>query len=91
MHDPNSPTWPYVLAFAEVMEEKLAANRHKGDREGWRKESVEWLLGRLRVEVEELAAAEPDEQVAEAADVANFCMFIADNCGALDGKGEGDA
>jgi hypothetical protein len=52
----ESPTWPYVEAFAFEMEKKLALNRHKGDREGWATDSPESLLVRLREETEELAA-----------------------------------
>jgi NTP pyrophosphatase (non-canonical NTP hydrolase) len=55
----QSATWPYVLAFAREMEVKLAANRHKGDREGWARESTEWLMTRLREEVAELQAQLP--------------------------------
>ena len=44
---PDSPTWPHVLAFARLMERKLAQNRHKGDREGWIGDSPTSLLGRV--------------------------------------------
>lgn len=36
----DSPTKEYVLHFAELMESRLAGNRHKGDREGWLQQSV---------------------------------------------------
>ncbi len=89
-----SPTSPYVLAFAELMEAKLEANRHKGNREGWMKASPNALLERLREELVELIWAlrgttlepGPDALAAvahEAADVANFAMMIADRIGAL--------
>ncbi len=51
---PESPTRPWVLAFAREMEAQLAENRHKGDREGWARTSAEWLLTRLKEEVREL-------------------------------------
>lgn len=74
------------------MEAKLEKNRHKGDRKGWLNDDIDDLLDRLREEVCELDAAiclahgatESDRawlarQVAdEAADVANFALFIAD-------------
>lgn len=86
--EPDSPTWPYVLGFALLMEAKLEANRHKGDRDGWIRCSVgDFLLPRLREEFGELCDALPEgapaEIAAEAADVANFAMMIADVCGGL--------
>lgn len=94
----ESPTWPYVLAFARIMEAKLAKNRHKGNRDGWLKDRPEVLLKRLREETAELKAAiswvtenkvPPSEwsvsnAANEAADVANFAMMITDVCGGLD-------
>jgi NTP pyrophosphatase (non-canonical NTP hydrolase) len=90
----DSPTWPYVLAFAKRMEAKLEKNRHKGDRSGWLLDEADELLERLREELCELDDAmveavvrmhEPlnarwiAENVAnEAADVANFAMMLAD-------------
>lgn len=89
----QSPTWPYVLAFAREMEKKLAANRHKGDREGWINDTAVSLLRRLRQETAELADTLRRRRewndggsaavAGEAADVANFAMMIADVCGAL--------
>jgi len=52
-----SATRPYVDAFADEMEAKLDANRHKGDAEGWQRESAAWLLERLKAEVAELESA----------------------------------
>lgn len=49
-----SATRSYVNAFADDMEEKLAFNRHKGDREGWAKDDPDSLFRRLEDEVEEL-------------------------------------
>lgn len=82
----ESNTLPYVRAFAERMEAKLAQNRHKGDREGWMSCSPEWLFARLVNEIGEVAqimAMDPQERhaagiVDELADVANFCMMLAD-------------
>lgn len=86
-------------AFADAMEAKLDANRHKGDREGWSMESPEWLFGRLLVEVSELHAAMIDKSKrwppensarghalairSECTDIANFAMMIADVAGGL--------
>ena len=83
-----------VWAFALLMERELAEH---DDREGWKHVKTEWLFSRLLEEVEEVRqvlidldrdAAGIQERAAErigpeAADVANFCMFIADVCGAL--------
>lgn len=52
-----SATRPWVDAFADEMEAKLDANRHKGNREGWSRESVAWLVGRLKDELRELEQA----------------------------------
>jgi NTP pyrophosphatase (non-canonical NTP hydrolase) len=68
---------PEVAAFAEVMERKLRENDHK---DHWRYCTGTYLFNRLRGEVNELARAKTaDERLAEAADVANFAMMIADN------------
>jgi NTP pyrophosphatase (non-canonical NTP hydrolase) len=86
----DSPTWPYVLAFARRMEAKLAKNRHKGDREGWLKDDPWSLVERIldeTVEVQECFTMGSDGRVDfkdaeklanECADVANFCMMVAD-------------
>jgi len=87
----NSPTWPHVLAFAKRMEAKLAKNRHKGDRAGWLKEHPWNLVERIldeTVEVQQCFTAigshtvnltkTPEETANECADVANFCMMVAD-------------
>ena len=52
-----SDTRPWVDAFADEMESKLAENRHKGNREGWQAEPAGWLFSRLKEEVAELEAA----------------------------------
>lgn len=85
----GSATLPWVLRFAHEMEGKLAKNRHKGDREGWRKDDALALLKRLEDEVRELRDAvelrDTSERITgEAADVANFAMMIADVCGGLE-------
>lgn len=88
----ESPTWPYVLKFAERMEAKLAKNRHKGDREGWLKDNPWNLVERILDETVELQQCfstdgagagvwllkTPEETADECADVANFCMMVAD-------------
>ncbi len=84
---------PAVLAFAYAMETKLRVNDHKG---GWARCSNGYLLRRLRNETKELASALHRQNrsrkdwnshapliLAEAADVANFAMMIADVCGNL--------
>ena len=71
---------PEVAAFAQEMERKLRANDHK---EHWSALSRQRLFMRLTQERTELRRAcergDPVEILAEAADVANFAMMIADN------------
>lgn len=85
----DSPTFKHVLDFAFRMEAKLAKNRHKGDRNGWLKDHPWELVERMldeTVEVQECFKAHSDgidctdaEKTAdECADVANFCMMVAD-------------
>lgn len=93
----ESPTWPHVLAFAKRMEAKLAKNRHKGDREGWLKDDPWSLVERVLDETVELQQCfthgsdgridfEDAEKTAnECADVANFCMMVADTVTTLEG------
>lgn len=68
-----------VESFTAPMVAKLDANANKAH---WSGVSVDYLLDRLREEVEELADAMdrglPLHIVDEAADVANFAMMIAD-------------
>jgi NTP pyrophosphatase (non-canonical NTP hydrolase) len=70
---------PEIEQFAMIMEEKLQKNDHKG---GWTGCAAHALLDRLRQETDELEEAlihkSPEEVCLEAADVANFCMMIAD-------------
>lgn len=89
---PSKPRWrPEVEAFADLMEAQLRANDHKP---GWKGEPVWPLIERLHEEATELheevdvgdnvGSSEWISRVgAEAADVANFAMMIADVCGAL--------
>jgi hypothetical protein len=76
------------------MSEKLAANRHKGDRGGWLRMTRPWLRRRVDVGLRELDRAirryrryPTDENAAavtsEAADAANFLMMLADKCAGL--------
>lgn len=81
--DADSPTWPYVLAFAKRMEAKLDANRHKGDREGLLEMHPHDLLRRVRDEADEMEDAilsdhSTEDVWDEAADVANFALMAAD-------------
>jgi NTP pyrophosphatase (non-canonical NTP hydrolase) len=69
-----------LAGFAQIMEEKLRANSHKM---GWRNCTMAYLIRRIGQESAELRRAikngRPHAEVArEAADVANFCMMIAD-------------
>jgi NTP pyrophosphatase (non-canonical NTP hydrolase) len=73
-----------VIKFAKAMECELRCNEGKG---GWKEEDVMWLLERLEEEVVELRQAVDRASswriaatviLAEAADVANFAMMIAD-------------
>ena len=77
---------PSVLRFARVMEGRLRENDDKG---GWEHDMPQWLIGRVRDEVQELDDAVEavrgsggddgrDEAVwREAADAANFTMMVA--------------
>lgn len=63
--------------LVEMMREKLAENRGKGD---WDDLDTDQLLELLETEVEELSdaisAGDSDEIIREAADVANFAAMI---------------
>jgi len=75
-----------VELFADAMERELQANEHKG---GWQGCDKDYLIMRLREETRELIVVLRDPEgtldtiTAEAADVANFAMMIADNFGDL--------
>lgn len=71
---------PQVARFALAMEQKLRENDWKG---GWQ-EMEDWeVFDRIDEEVQELKLAGTETLLGEAADVANFCMFYADNYGTL--------
>ena len=88
---PASPTLPLVLAFALQLEQKLQRRSYKGGPDAWRTEvSADWLLKRLREEVEELAehfidGSSVDQRAIadECADVANLALMISDLFGQL--------
>lgn len=68
-----------LLAFADSMAAQLDQNSHKGD--SWRQMTAGEHLRRLKQEVGELTRAmkrkEPPHRIRrEAADVANFAMFL---------------
>ncbi len=80
-----------LLWFSRIMEERLKENDHKG---GWSNESTLDLWNALNREAVELRTAieddvhghnpagsipTPEAIVREAADVANFALFVADN------------
>ena len=92
---------PEVQAFAELMEQKLRENDHKG---GWKECNLTYLSDRIKDETRELFSLFQAWHLAkvghmsaptlpevrrfigrEAADVANFALMIADICGALRG------
>jgi len=68
-----------VVIFADAMEAKLKENDHK---QHWSSMPMQYLIGRLAEEQEELREAiegeNSEEILKEAADVANFAMMIAD-------------
>lgn len=76
-----------VVRFAVLMEEILEENDWKG---GWDRMTQGQLLQRAGQELKELRRAlkkkgEDRKHICdEAADVANFCMMIADNSGGLE-------
>lgn len=70
-----------LATFAHAMEGRLRANDHK---EHWSFYSVGHLRKRIADELGELKRAidakeSPERILREAADVANFCMMVADN------------
>lgn len=70
-----------VVQFADAMEQRLHANAYKGDT--WRDMAPSWLFRRLRAETNELMRAnqrdvDAHKILSEAADVANFAMFVWD-------------
>jgi NTP pyrophosphatase (non-canonical NTP hydrolase) len=75
---------PEVRWFAAQMEQKRRENDRKG---GWRDCGLAWLMVWIIAEQGELADAidhgTSEEIIAEAADVANFAMMLADTARAL--------
>jgi hypothetical protein len=77
---------PAVQRFAEEMEKRLAVHDDDRGADGWKGEDTWWLLDRAKEELTELERSmghSPSprkyrEVIREAADVANFCMMIAD-------------
>jgi NTP pyrophosphatase (non-canonical NTP hydrolase) len=72
-----------LRAFAELMEERLQAKDMDRGTKGWAQRHPLWLLARAEQELKELKdslvqGADASCVVQEAADVANFVMFIAD-------------
>ena len=72
-----------VIGFAEQMELKL--RRDDGKKGGWDDLSIQFLFSRIQDEVKELEEEinnnifDNDAVVKECADVANFCMMLAQN------------
>jgi len=76
-----------ILAFSDLMLERLRENRSKGN---WDNETYKYFLIKLATNLAELSNAfmfdslENAETIArQAADVANYCMMIADRYGQL--------
>ena len=66
--------------FAGQMAKKLRENDHKGSWEGLDNNHLTYRLHQEFVELTEaITKGTPDEIIAEAADVANFALMIADN------------
>lgn len=78
---------PAVIWFADKMEAKLKANDHKG---GWSKCELQYLSMRITQERKELYDAieskDSEKIISECADVANFCLMVADRFGNNYGK-----
>lgn len=70
---------PQVEWFSSIMEDKLSKNEHKIC---WTHDSIDSLLYRIFDEVKELDVEIVNRNykniIKECADVANFCMMIAD-------------
>lgn len=70
-----------IQEFAKDMQWKLMWNDHKG---GWAHIGISELIDRIAGELEELRAAyindaDNHELIRECADIANYCMMLADN------------
>lgn len=78
--EPNIIVRDEVKLFSESMENILKKNDHKG---GWKNESIEYLMKRLKDEVNELEMVLDfgviiEEKQSECVDVSNFAMMIFD-------------
>ena len=82
---------PEVAAFAQAMESQLRKHDATRGKRGWQNDYPQPLMQRLRQEADELDTVlllglspnKPAMALAEAADVANFAMMVADVCGGL--------
>lgn len=76
-----------LLPFLALMRNELHANSHKGDREGWRRMTLEQALDEIRHHSDKLIIPvmnHDQEAIREhAADVANCAMMLADIAGVL--------
>lgn len=78
-----------IWRFAEAMEQKLQENDHKTS---WKYHGVDYFMRRILEELEELEQAlksrHPSKEYIkrEAADIANFAMFIFDHFSRCRGK-----
>jgi len=82
-----------VRIFAEAMERQLRKHDTTRGTTGWKNDTVASLMEHAEEEYGELvwaaAAERPAEEVlAEAADLANMAMMVADVCGGLEETGE---
>jgi len=100
MSNEKSPTWPYVLAFAQQMERQLSRHRDRGDRPGWMSAEPRDLVLEMKVQTDkagdlveklrmmgETRPELPDVLAVllkRCAHAANFAMMVADRLGALD-------
>lgn len=74
---------PEVLRMAQEMEKRLREHDDDRGRTGWKQCDVAYLVARLREETEELINALIDKAgapsvLAEAADIGNLAMMVAD-------------
>lgn len=84
--NPKLELRPEVAAFAQLMEQKLRENDHKG---GWADDPASALVERVVEEAAELAEEWGSPRpsfytVWEAVDVANMAMMVADVLGGVD-------
>lgn len=81
-----------IRPFVDAMRYKMANNKHKGERK-WVEMAPSTLLSLIEAEVKELeeaiARGNTTEIMLEAADIANFCMMVANVAVNRAVKGEG--